>query len=252
MNPVKEKLVKKQVSIGGWIEIGHPAVAEIMSQYGLDWLAIDNEHGIIDLETGMNIFNAMSGSNTVPMVRVQENNEIIIRRWCDAGAKGIIVPMVNTAEQAKQAVVSAKYPPQGKRGYGFCRANKYGANFDEYAKSANDDMLVIVQIEQLEAVNNIDAILNVDGVDGAFLGQYDLSGSMGLTGQVRHHDVLAAGDTVVRACQRHGKAAGIVVPMDPTEVSDCAHQGFTFIAAGIDTMFVRYGCERMLKMNPLK
>ena len=248
MNPVKEKLRKNQASLGGWIQIGHPVVAEIMAHAGFDWLAIDNEHGIIDIETGMNIFNAMRGTNVVPMVRVQENNEIIIRRWCDAGARGIIVPMVNDADQARVAVTAIKYPPLGRRGFGYCRANCYGVAFDKYAKDANDDILLIVQIEHIDAIRNIDSILSVPGVDAAFIGPYDLSGSMGLTGQLYHPDVIAAGDTMLNACKQHNKAPGIhVVSMDADRVRSFIAQGFTFIAASIDTVFIRHGCEQMLK-----
>jgi 2-keto-3-deoxy-L-rhamnonate aldolase RhmA len=252
MNKVKEKLKDNKVCLGGWIQIGHPAVAEIMVDAGYDWIAIDNEHGIIDLETGMNIFNAMRGSNTLPMVRVQENNEIIIRRWCDAGAGGIIIPMINNAQQAQAAVQAAKYPTNGgKRGFGYCRANSYGANFEKYVSSSDDDMLIIVQIEHIEGVKNIDAILSVEGVDGAFIGPYDLSGSMGLTGQLYHKEVLDACKTVLNACKKHKKAPGIhVVPVDPERIRSFASQGFTFIAASIDTVFIRHGSENLI--NALK
>jgi 2-keto-3-deoxy-L-rhamnonate aldolase RhmA len=156
--------------------------------------------------------------------------------------------MVNTPEQAVAAVSAAKYPPVGRRGFGYCRANNYGAEFDEYVKSANDDMLVIVQIEHIEAIRNIDSILAVDGVDGAFIGPYDLSGSMGLTGQLYHPDVLAACDEMLKACKKHGKAPGIhVVPVEPERIKKFVSEGFTFIAASIDTVFIRYGSETILK-----
>lgn len=250
MNPVKTKLQEGQVSIGGWMQIGHPAVAEIMAGSGaFDWIAVDNEHGILDLDAGMNCFNAMRGTNTLPMVRVQENNQIIIRCWCDAGARGIIVPMVNTAEQAKEAVAAAKYPPVGKRGFGYCRANTYGSRFDECAKNENDDILLIVQIEHIEAVKNIAEILSVDGVDGAFIGPYDLSGSMNLTGQLDHPDVLSAYDKTLKACKAHKKAAGIhVVPVDPKRIEKFVNEGFTFIAASIDTVFIKFGCDAISKL----
>lgn len=245
MNAVKEKLKSNQVCLGGWIQIGHPVIAEIMANAGFDWIAIDNEHGIIDLETGMNIFNAMKGTKVLPMVRVQENNEILIRRWCDAGAGGIIVPMINNAQQAQSVVSAAKYPHNGgRRGFGYCRANSYGANFDNYAASSDNDMLIIVQIEHIDGVKNIDSILSVEGVDGAFIGPYDLSGSMGLTGQIYHKDVLASCDAVLNACKKHKKSAGVhVVPVDPDRIKTFASQGFTFIAASIDTVFIRHGSE---------
>ena len=248
MNKVKEKLLNQQISTGGWIQIGHPAVAEIMAHAGFDWIAIDAEHSGIDIETGMNIMNAVKGTNTVPLVRVQENNEIVIRRWLDAGAEGLIVPLVNTAEQAKSAVLSAKYPPIGKRGFGFYRANYYGAQFDSYVKEFNDDVLVIVQIEHIEAIRNIDAILEVKGVDGAFIGPYDLSGSMDLIGKTDHPKVLEAIEIMLQACKKHNKAAGIhVIPVEPQKAKDFVNKGFTFVALSLDTVMLRYGCEKMLK-----
>jgi 2-keto-3-deoxy-L-rhamnonate aldolase RhmA len=246
MNKVKQKLSAGQVSIGGWVQIGHPAVVEIMAKAGFDWIAVDNEHGIIDLETGMNLFNAMKTDDVVPVVRVRENNEIVIRRWLDAGAMGVIVPMVNTAEQAKAAVAAAKYPPIGKRGFGYCRGNSYGIEFDNYVKTANDEIIVIVQIEHIDAVKNIDSILSIDGVDGAFIGPYDLSGSMNLTGQISHPDVMKACDEMLIACKKYNKAAGVhVVPVDSEKIKDFANKKFTFIAASLDTVCLRFACERL-------
>ena len=248
MNRVKQRLANGELCRGGWMQIGHPAIAEIMVHAGFDWIAIDEEHGGINIETGMNIFNAMRDTDTVAMVRVQENDNLVIRRWLDAGAQGIIVPMVNTPQQAEAAVQSAKYPPQGKRGFGFCRANHYGAEFDTNVQEVNDDVLLIAQIEHIEAIRNIDAILKVDGIDGAFIGPYDLSGSMGLTGQTSHPDVLAAIQTMLEACRRHNKAAGMhVVPVDPDLIGKFANQGFTFIALSIDCVMLRHGCAKVLR-----
>ena len=248
MNRVKQRLTKGELCRGGWIQIGHPAVAEIMVRAGFDWIAIDEEHSVIDVETGMNIFNAMRDTGTVAMVRVQENDELVIRRWLDAGAEGIIVPMVNTARQAEAAVQSVKYPPAGRRGFGFCRANYYGADFDRYVQEANDDIVLIAQIEHIDAIRNINAILEVEGIDGAFIGPYDLSGSMGLTGQPAHPDVQAAVQTMLEACQRHNKAAGMhVVPVDPDLVNKFADEGFTFIALSLDCVMLRHACAKILQ-----
>jgi 2-keto-3-deoxy-L-rhamnonate aldolase RhmA len=247
MNTLKNKLAKGEVCLGGWITIGHPAVAEIMVHAGFDWVAIDEEHGTIDFETGVRVLSVMRGTATVPFVRVRNNDELVIRRWLDAGAMGIIVPMINTAAQARAVVQAAKYPPQGRRGFGYCRANRYGAEFDEYVQRANDDIVLIAQIEHIEAVRNIDAVLDVDGIDGIFLGPYDLSGSMGLTGQIAHPDVDAAVETVRQACRRHNKVAGVhVVPVDPADVSRRANDGFTLIAASLDCVMLRYACEKTL------
>jgi 2-keto-3-deoxy-L-rhamnonate aldolase RhmA len=247
MNAVKEKLFRGQLTTGGWMQIGHPAVAEIMAKAGFDWVAIDDEHGIIGIETGMNIMNALRGSGTIPMVRVRENNQIVIRRWVDAGARGIIVPMVNNAEIAKEAVQSVKYPPQGKRGFGFCRANAYGADFQEYVRQANEDIVIIAQIEHIDAIKNIDSILDVEGIDGAFIGPYDLSGSLNLTGQLTHPTVQRAVQTMLEACKKHKKAAGLhVVAVDPAQVKKYWEDGFTFIALSLDIVMLRYACEKML------
>ena len=196
----------------------------------------------------MNIFNAIRDTDTVAMVRVQEYDELVIRRWLDAGAQGIIVPMVNTPQQAEAAVQSAKYPPQGRRGFGFCRANHYGAEFDTYVQDANDDIVLIAQIEHIEAIRNIGAILEVDGIDGAFIGPYDLSGLMGLTGQLSHPDVQAAIQTMLESCQRHNKAAGMhVVPVDPDLVNKFTTEGFTFIALSLDCVMLRHACTKVLQ-----
>ena len=248
MNTVKDKLGKGQVSLGGWLQIGHAAVAEMMAAAGFDWVALDAEHGQIDVEAGANVLGALRGGGAVPLVRVQSNDEITIRRWLDAGAAGIIVPLVNNAQQAADAVAAAKYPPMGRRGFGFCRANIGGRDFTKYIASANDDILVVVQIEHVEAVKNIDSILEVEGVDAAFIGPYDLSGSMGLVGQLDHEDVTAAIRTMLQACKKHRKAAGIhVVAVDAApKTADYARDGFTFIALSIDTVMLNYCCDRVL------
>jgi len=247
MNRVKQKLARGEVCRGGWIQIGHPAVAEIMAHAGFDWIAIDDEHAIIDFETGGNIFGAIRNSGTVAMVRVRENNELVIRRWLDAGAQGIIVPMIDTAEQARAAVASAQYPPRGRRGFGFCRANQYGAEFPAYVRDANDDLLLIAQIEHIEAVRNIDAILAVEGIDGTFIGPYDLSGSMGLTGQLTHPDVQEAIRATLDASRRHHKAAGVhVTAVAPDQVAQAVEEGFTFIGLSLDCVMLHHACRLMM------
>ncbi len=155
--------------------------------------------------------------------------------------------MVNNADIARAAVASAKYPPVGKRGFGFCRANYYGAEFEDYVGRWNDDVLVIVQIEHIDAVNNIDDILSVDGVDGAFIGPYDLSGSMNLTGQLDHPKVQKAIAATLKACKKHNKAAGIhVVAIEPEQVRQRIEEGFTLIAMSLDAVMLRDACQRML------
>jgi 2-keto-3-deoxy-L-rhamnonate aldolase RhmA len=157
----------------------------------------------------------------------------------DAGAMGVIVPLVNTAEEARRAVAAAKYPPMGVRGFAFGRMNDHGMNFDEYTAKANDNVAVVVMAESKEAVANIDAILAVDGVDGAFIGPYDLSGSYGMPGQTGHELVEQGCRAVAAACRKAGKSAGRHV-VNPTQenISKAIADGFTFIGLGMDTVFL--------------
>ena len=245
--PLRNALAEKRLSIGSWIQIGHPAVAEILSTIGFEWIAVDCEHTDIDIKGYADVIRGMHGRPPVPLARVRENDVMAIRQVLDAGAKGVIVPLVNTAEQAEQAVRAAKYPPEGIRGFAFCRANDWGINFSSYCNEANREVAVIVMIETKQAVDNVDAILAVEGVDGVFIGPYDMSGSYGVTGQTSHPLVLEACRRVVDACQRHGKAAGIHV-VNPTEeaVTGAIKDGFTFLALGMDTVFLEQAAERAL------
>ena len=238
-NRVKKALVEKKLCVGTWIQIGHPAVAEILANVGFDWIAADCEHADIDVENFTNIARAMHGRGVAPMVRVRENDTLAIRQMLDAGAQGVIVPLVNSADEARKAVAAAKYPPQGIRGFAFCRANDWGKNFEDYANRANQQVAVVVMIESKQAVENIDEILAVDGVDGIFIGPYDMSGSYGVTGQTAHPLIQSACAKVVDACDRHGKSAGLhVVRLDEASIKKAKNDGFTFIALGVDTVFL--------------
>ena len=177
-NILKEKLKKGQAVIGTFISLGHPDVTELLSRLGFDWLLIDGEHSPIGLETMQVMMQAMNGSNCTPIVRPQWNDMVIIKRILDIGAHGVLVPWVNTKEEAEYAVSACKYPPKGLRGWGPRRAGLFDP---DYLQTANDEILVIVQIETKEAVSNVDDILSVEGIDACFIGPYDLSLSFGLS-----------------------------------------------------------------------
>ena len=240
-NPVRKALLERTPTLGSWLQIGpYPALAEILANAGYDWLGVDCEHSEIDVEGFTALARGMYGRGTRPLARVRENNTLAIRQMLDAGAQGIIVPLVNTAEEAKKAVSAAKYPPQGVRGFCFSRMNEYGTKFDEYAANANDNIAVVVMIESKQAVENIDEMLAVDGVDGVFIGPYDMSGSYGLIGQTSHPVIKAACAKVVEACERHGKAAGLhLVKPDADSIAKTIADGFTFIALGVDMIFLQ-------------
>lgn len=248
-NFVKDKLKRGEVSLGSWIQLGSdPGVAEILSYVGFDWIALDWEHSAAEPKEIASLVRCLSNKNCVPMVRVKNNETLTIRRALDMGAKGIIVPLVNSAEDARKAVAAAKYPPIGIRGFAFCKANEYGEEFDDYAKRANDEILVVAMIETKEGVENIDDILAIDGIDGVFIGPYDLSGSFGIPGQLDSGCVKEACKKVVASCLKKGKFAGehIVTPTKGN-VGVGIKEGFTFIALGMDTVFLQQSAKNAIK-----
>ena len=246
-NPVRQALLERRLCIGTWIQIGHPAVAEVLAQAGFDWLCVDAEHTDIGLGEFAAVARGMHGRGPVPLVRVRENDTLAIRQMLDLGALGVIVPLVNSAAAAAAAVQAAKYPPQGVRGFAFHRGNNWGADFADYASTANAEIAVVVMIESKEAVESIDAILAVEGVDGVFIGPYDMSGSYGMPGRTADPVIQRACARVVEACRRAGKSAGIhVVLPTPESIGQALRQGFTFLAVGVDTIFLSQGAKQAL------
>ena len=244
----RRRLLAGQPLLGSWLQVPFAASAEILARVGFDWLAVDAEHGLMDLRDLAALLAACEARDVAGFVRLPAADDIWIRRALDAGAAGLIVPMVNSAEIARHAVAWAKYPPRGKRGFGFSRANGYGADFDAYVRRANRDICVIAQIEHVDGVREVEAILDVDGIDGALIGPYDLSGSMGLVGQPSHPKVLAAARHVLKACRERGKAPGFhVVSADPKSALPYLRQGYRFVALGMDTLFLRSGADAVLR-----
>lgn len=236
---LKQKLATSTLTLGSWVTIGHPSVVEILSQAGFEWLTIDMEHSPIGFETAQTLITVTQGCGMQSLVRVGRNDELIIKRVMDSGADGVIVPMVNSADDARRAVASAKYPPQGRRGVGLARAQKYGTGFDEYRARLEDEAVVIVQIEHVDAVRDIDSILAVDGVDGVIIGPYDLSGSMGRPGDFDCDEMKQAIADVEDACRRAGKPAGYhVIESDPASLQKRIDAGFTFLAYSLDFFFL--------------
>lgn len=247
---MRQKLLNGVPLYGSWIQTGSPSAAEILANAGFRWLAVDMEHTETSLKEFTEIARTIEKYGTFPMVRASQNDTVEIRKYLDCGAKGVIVPMVNSAEEAKKAVAACKYPPEGVRGFAFVRANEWGTNFDSYVNRANDETVVIAMTETKAAIENIDEILSVEGLDGIFIGPYDLSGSYGLPGQTSHKLVKDAMQTVLTACKRHNKAAGqhIVTPTQKN-VKEAIAAGFTFLALGMDTVFVADGAKEALKMT---
>jgi 2-keto-3-deoxy-L-rhamnonate aldolase RhmA len=234
-------------SVGSWCQIAHPAIAEILARAGFQWIAADCEHG--EFETGDigPFVRAVRQFDCTPLVRVRENATLPIRRVLDLGAAGVIVPLVHTVEDARRAVEAARYPPDGIRGFAWHRANNWGVDFDSYAREF--DPLVFVMIESKEGVDNAAEILAVDGVDGCFVGPYDMTGSYGILGQTGHELIREAMQTIADAARRNGKAAGqhIVTPT-PDNVALAFEQGYTFVALGMDSYFLGEGATDALAL----
>ena len=192
-NHVKQMLKEGKKTAGAWLQIASPFTAEIMSQAGFDWLMIDMEHGPGDMLSLIAQLQAMKGTKTAALVRVPLNDFVTIKRILDTGVHGLLIPYVNTREEAESAVRACRYPPQGIRGVaGSPRAQGYGQNVQAYLQQANDEVLLITAVETPTAVTNLEDILGVDGVDGIFIGPMDLATNMGHLGDPRHPEVQEA------------------------------------------------------------
>lgn len=236
---LKEKLKNNVVTIGSWVTIGHSVVVEIMASAGFEWLVVDIEHTSIDLTTVHNLIATIQANQMKALVRVSKNEEVIIKRILDMGADGIIVPMIKSKADAEEALNYAKYPPVGKRGVGLFRAQKYGLGFDDYKKWVNDELVVIAQIEHIDAVQNIEEIIDTKGIDGVIIGPYDLSGSMGCPGDYHREDVQDAIQTVLNKCKEKGVPSGFhVIESDPAKLNERIAQGCTFLAYSLDFFFL--------------
>jgi 2-dehydro-3-deoxyglucarate aldolase len=248
---LKEKLQNKELSIGSWLTIPHQAVIEIMSTAGFEWLTIDMEHSPISIETIMNLIGHIQGNGMQALVRVSKNEEVAIKRVLDAGADGVIVPMIKNKEEAIEAVSFVKYPPLGKRGVGLNRAQKYGTAFDTYQDWVNNNAVVIAQIEHIDAVNNLEEIFSVPGIDGIIVGPYDLSASMGFPGQYDREDVKAALERIDVVAKKLNKPLGFhIVDSDHSKILEKIDKGYSFLAFSLDFFFL--GDKARQEMNLLK
>ncbi|MFT6065066.1 MAG: 2-dehydro-3-deoxyglucarate aldolase [Paraglaciecola sp.] len=248
---LKQKLQNKELSIGSWLTIPHQAVIEILSTAGFEWLTIDMEHSPISIETIMNLIGHIQGNGMQALVRVSKNEEVAIKRVLDAGADGVIVPMIRNKEEAIQAVNFVKYPPLGKRGVGLNRAQKYGTAFDTYQDWVKNNVVVIAQIEHIDAVNNLEDIFSVPGIDGIIVGPYDLSASMGFPGEYDREDVKEALERIDIVAKKLNKPLGFhIVESDHSKILEKINKGYSFLAFSLDFFFL--GDKARQEMNLLK
>ena len=246
MKWIRERALRGELLAGTFLNLGSSLTAEIAGRAGLDWVVIDLEHGAGDRQNLLLQLQALEGTPTVPLVRVPWNDLVWFKRVLDLGASGVMVPWVNSAEEARRAVAARRFPPQGTRGVASSnRASAFGADFDAYFHSANDQLLLAAQIETRQALESVEDIAAVDGVDVLFVGPLDLSVSLGVPRQLAHPDMRAAKARVVDACRRAGKAAGILVARDE-EIQEIVDSGFSFVGLSSDGAVVLQGMNRIV------
>ncbi|MCW9034189.1 MAG: aldolase/citrate lyase family protein [Rhodospirillales bacterium] len=240
---IRDTLKKGGTSIGSWMQIPHASIAEIMGQSGYDWVAIDMEHGAIGENQLPDIFRALELGGTLPLVRLADGKPKECKQALDAGAGGVIVPMVESAEQLANVHRAICWPPAGDRGVGFSRANLFGKHFDAYAEEAQSPLLVAM-IEHTRAVDNIDSILEVKGLDAILIGPYDLSASLGLVGQFSHLDFVMTMQKVRDCCASHKIPCGVhVVEPSLSELKDRVDSGYQFLAYSLDSVILSKGAN---------
>ena len=255
MNWIRKRIHKDETLVGTFLVLGSETVTEVIGQYGFDWVVIDLEHGTGGEGTLLHQMQSLSSSSAATIVRVPSHDPAHFKRALDLGASGIMVPWVNSAEEARAAVRATRYPPDGLRGLSSSvRAAGYGREFKDYLAAANRQVTTIIQVETVEAMEQIDQIAAVDGVDVLFVGPSDLSLSLGIYNNLKHRVFRTACTKIVRACEEHDKTAGILVK-DPGGFAATAKEGFRFIALASDLAFLKTGIQQSLdkiKLNAKK
>ncbi len=245
MSNFANRLKQQELLLGTMLTLPSPEIAEMISKCGFDWLFLDGEHGPASILDWQRVMQAVSG-RCACVLRVPSCSEVHIKKALDIGADGIIVPMINSAEQAQEAVAWTRYPPIGRRGIGLARAHGYGLDFGDYMERATDEIVLILQVEHIDAVDNIDAIAGVEGVDAIFVGPYDLSASMGKTGQLDDAEVRAAIDRVGTACRQKALPLGYF-GVTAESVRPLIEDGYCLICAGTDADFVTRGALKIVE-----
>lgn len=234
-NLLKEQLRANQLTVGSWITVGNTSIAEIFASAGFDWLVVDLEHTTITIEQAGELIRIIDLCGVAPLVRLTSNYPDQIKRVMDAGAHGIVVPMVNSADDATRAIEATRYAPQGNRGVGLGRAQKYGEGFKDYLQWQREGPVVIVQIEHKAALDQLESILSVPGVDGFIIGPYDLSCSMGIPGQFERAEFKEAMNRILSTGLRMSCPAGLhIVEPDQSRLRQVIAEGYRFIAYSVD------------------
>jgi 2-dehydro-3-deoxyglucarate aldolase len=243
---IRERMKDGKVSIGSWMQLKDSSVAEIMGSSSFDWVAVDMEHGAISHQQLPDLFRALELGGTLPLARVAEGTMLDCKQALDAGAGGVIVPMIETAKDLATIRDACRWPPSGNRGVAFSRANLFGKNFDAYREEAQSPLLVAM-IENIHAFNNIEEILSVKGLDAILIGPYDLSASLGITAEFDHPDFIATMGQILRSALDANIPAGIhVVAPLISELKVRIDEGYLFIPYSIDTVMLRNEVEKII------
>lgn len=247
-NPFKEGLAQGEVQIGLWLSSTTSYMAEIAATSGYDWLLIDGEHAPNTLQDLYHQLQAMAPYASQPVIRPVDDTRSLIKQVLDIGARTLLIPMVESAQQARDIVSAMRYPPEGVRGVGasVARAARWG-RVDNYMARANEGLCLLIQVESKAALDNLDEILEVEGVDGVFIGPADLSASLGYPDNAGHPEVQRIIEQSVRRIRKAGKAAGFLA-VDPVMAQKCLAWGANFVAVGVDTLLYSEALDARLKM----
>jgi len=232
---LKEKLRRRDKVFGGWISYREPAISETFAKAGFDFIAIDMEHTTISIDDANRIITSVQAEGSVCLPRPVSHNNDYIKPLLEAGADGMIIQMVNTAEEVNNLLNLQKFPPIGNRSFGVNRAHGYGFDFDRYIETWNDSSIFMIQVESIEGVNNIERLVEVEGIDAVMIGPYDISGSLGLPGQTDHPKVREASRHVVEVCAKAGLSCMTQISdVTGSAIEDAFAQGYTAIVLGSD------------------
>ncbi len=245
---LKNKIKQSKLTIGSWLTIPNNSLTEIFATNNFDWLVIDLEHSSISLSEAAEMIRIIDLAGNTPLVRLTSNNQDQIKRILDAGAHGIIVPMVNSKDDVRKILKSVYYYPMGNRGVGLSRAQGYGENFKKYKDWLINNLIVIVQIEHIDAVENLDSILSEKKIDAFIVGPYDLSASMGIPGNFENKKFKNVLNKILKTAKKYKCLPGIhVVEPDEKLLKKTIKDGFKFISYSVDFRFLKVLPSKVLE-----
>lgn len=247
-NILKKKLYEGKVCYGTFLTIGNSDVPDILKHLGFEWFVFDTEHSYLSFETVKGMEQAISDTDICPIVRIGQVDQYLVKRALDIGSQGVLAPLVNSPEEAKRLVEFARYPPKGTRGAGPGRASGFGADFGQYIRRSNDELLIAVQIETRQALSKAESIIGVEGVDIGFAGPSDITMSLGLLDDRSNAKVSEALSKVVKACEATGKIPGTLA-VSLEEAKKFRDLGFKFISLGSDVKFLTLGAKNYLEIK---